>query len=150
MRVISDPSLPRILHPVHSCSRHKQPPPSFLDSPTIDCRTNYRGIHFHIICCLGIHQICGVMVRQDRYIHPRLWKGSCPFYMYVFFCVHESISRELYLGRHVWSTGNSVRLSGSSEDEEIDTRLVWVRLQFTPENGRVSSVRWLGGKIPLF
>lgn len=48
--------------------------------------------------------------------------------MYVFLGVHES-SRELYLRRHAPSTGQSVRLSRESdEDDEMDARLVLVRL----------------------
>lgn len=39
----------------------------------------------------------------------------------------------------VWEEGR-----GKREENEIDARFVLVRLQFTPEIGRVSSVRWLG------
>jgi hypothetical protein len=52
---------------------------------------NYRGSTDSSHFCLGTRQFGGVMDRQDMYIHPRLWMGSCPFYMYVSVGVHESV-----------------------------------------------------------
>lgn len=65
---------------------------------------------------------------MDIYIPPACGKAQAHSIMYVFLGVHES-SRELYLRRHAPSTGQSVRLSRESdEDDEMDARLVLVRL----------------------